>query len=359
MKKVYLQKIKQHGNECYIGKVDPRILVNMATKVEMSQVQDAQRPLNEKRVKEIANYVEEENGILPNTLTIATKDNRLLIEECQEIAGIYYTYIPATTAEFGNFLDSIDVMDGQHRLYSFLPDIRTISDAEEYEIGFTLYDKPSLPLRRKIFISCNEKQEKVSANLLIWFKEKLNMLDKDEKRYFDIVSQLANEFPLKGHVIMSAEKVKNGVKAKEIMADLKKAKILELSSSGAILTDDKILTVLKTYLSAWQTVADFEFAKSSAKEAGVAIKMAGLRYMIYLLPAVWDYSITCKEKFTQTFVETTLKKMINKFAVEYSEFFSDKELNKYFRDRTMTTEFAELSIDYIKKLDADDFDPLA
>ena len=58
MKKIYLQKITQYGTECYIGKIDPRSLVRVAEKIEMSAVQDAQRPLNEKRVKSIANYVE-------------------------------------------------------------------------------------------------------------------------------------------------------------------------------------------------------------------------------------------------------------------------------------------------------------
>ena len=41
-------------------------------------------------------------------------------------------------------------------------------------------------------------------------------VDKDEKRYFNIVSQLANEFPLKGHVIMSAEKIKNELNGREL-----------------------------------------------------------------------------------------------------------------------------------------------
>ena len=84
MKTLFLQKIIQHSIECYIGKTDPRHLVKVATKIEMSATQDAQRPLSEKRVKDIAKYVSEEQGILPNTLTLATKDDRLdviLIDE--------------------------------------------------------------------------------------------------------------------------------------------------------------------------------------------------------------------------------------------------------------------------------------
>ena len=359
MQKVYLQKIIQYGNECYIGKIDPRILVRIATKIEMSATQEAQRPLNERRVKDIASYVKDESGILPNTLTIATKNSKIKIEKCTELPEMMYAYFPSKEEEFEDFKDAIDVMDGQHRLYSFLPEIRLISDNVKYEIGFTLYDNPPLFQRRKIFISCNEKQEKVSANLLLWFREKLNMLSDDEKRFFNIVSQLSNEYPLKGHVITSAEKIKNGVKAKEIIADLKHAKVLEMTSIGEALSDDKIITVIRIYLMAWQNVAAFDFATSSSKDAGVAVKMAGLKYMIYILPSIWDYSIACHEKFTQSFVETTLKKMIGKLGVETDQLFIDKNMNMYFRDRTMISSLAERSIDIIKKLGAEDFDPLS
>lgn len=359
MKKVVLQKMIQHGNECYIGKIDPRKLVAIATKIEMGEIQDAQRPLNEKRVKEIAKYVSDENGILPSTLTIASKDDRIKIIKDNEIDDLYYFMMPETEAEMAKFLNCVDVMDGQHRLYSFLPDKRIISDTERYEIGFTIYDKPSLVQKRQIFISCNEKQEKVSSNLLLWFKQQLNMLTDDEKRYYTLVSTLNNEEPLKGHIIMSAEKIKNGVKAKEVSQDLKTAKIITLSSNGTPLTDDKLIKVIKTYLFAWQNVCGFDFTTSSTKEAGVAVKMAGLKYMIYILPAVWDYSIASHEKFNQEFVEKTLKRMISAWNVEYEKFFVDKELNKFFRDRTMIIEFSNKSTDIIKKLGAEDFDPLA
>ncbi len=357
MKKIYLEKIEQYGSECYIGKADPRIIVRMATKVEMGTVQSAQRPLNEKRVKEISNYVSDK-GILPNTLVLGTTNNTIKIKKCDEIEGLYYTEFPSLESEFESFKDTIDVMDGQHRLYSFLPEIRTIADNDKYDIGFTLYDKPNLQQRRKIFISCNEKQDKVSANLLLWFKEKLNMLSDDEKRTYNIVNKLSQEYPLKGHIIMGAEKIKNGVKSKEVIADLKKSGVLSLSTSGNILSDDQIVSVIRTYLSAWQDVVGFEFSSSTPKDSGVAVKMAGLKYMIYVLPSIWDYSIQCHKKFNNDFVSETLKKMISKFNVEHSDFFTDKELNKYFRDRTMISELADLSINIVKKLGSEDFNPL-
>ena len=315
MRKIYLQKITQHGVTSYCGKIDPRTLVRIAEKITMGEVQDAQRPLNKQRVKEIASYVNDSMGILPNTLTIASMSNKINIKKTDFDDNLYYCEFPDKEDEYEDYANAIDVMDGQHRLYSFLPDIDLLPANEPFEIGFVLFDKPNLALRRRIFISCNEKQEKVNPNLLIWFKEKLGLLNNEERRYFDIVSTLASDYPLKGHVIMSAEKLKNGVKAKEIMADLKKIKILDFSMSGVKLEDHHIVSLIEEYLTAWEKVVGFEFATSSPKDAGVAVKMAGLKYMIYILPAIWDHSINSHEKFKEAFLVETIQKLISSFSV--------------------------------------------
>ena len=100
MKKLLLLKNTQYGTTSYIGTIDPRKLVKTATEVQMGAVQDAQRPLSEKRVKDIAHYVDSDKGILPNTLTIATKDNRLVVKPYPNVEGLYYMDFPETDAEF-------------------------------------------------------------------------------------------------------------------------------------------------------------------------------------------------------------------------------------------------------------------
>lgn len=359
MKRVLLQKIHQHSSVCYIGKMNPRDLVRVATKVGMSETQDAQRPLTEKRVKEIAKYVGVENGILPNTLTVATRDNRFSVKEYPNIPGLFYIDFPETEDEFSQFLDAIDVMDGQHRLYSFLPDIRLIQDDNKFEIGFTMFVMPTLDERRKIFISCNEKQEKVSGNLLMWFKEKLNMLSSDEKAFYNIVAKLSNNYPLKGHIIMGAEKIKNGVKSKEVIAALKRAGIQDMAINGTPLNEEQLVKVICTYLSAWEKVVGFSFTSSPSKVAGAAIKMAGLKYMLLLLPTVWDRAITSRQHFTSDYVESTLKKFIAAYGVEREFFFTGEDHKRWFRDRTGVDAFANDGIIKLKALDTDNFNPLA
>lgn len=362
MRKIFLQKITQHDSECYIGRIDPRDLVKVATKIEVAKVQDAQRPLNGKRVKEIAKYVNDEKGILPNTLTLATKGNLYKVSQCSSSKDLFYIEFPETKEEYQKYEESIDVMDGQHRLYSFAEKQRLIHEDEKFEIGFTLFVHPTLNVRRQIFISCNEKQEKVSSNLLMWLKDKLGMLKNDEMFLYSIVAKLSNEYPLKGHIIMNAEKIKNGVKAKELTGFLKLIKIRDLASDEP-LSEDDIIQVVQTYLEAWEEVVDFTFAPDSngkfRPNSGVAIKTAGLKYMLLLLPTFWDRAITLQKHFTVDFVKETIKRFISTYSVERSLFFACEEHKMHFADRTAIARFADEGIKKLKSLDAGKFNPLA
>lgn len=357
MKRIYLQKITQHGEICYIGKIDPRELVKVCTKVEMSEVQDAQRPLNKKRVQEISKYVSEENGILPNTLTLATKDNSFEIKYDSN-TQFYYIEFPSERNEFNAFHNKIDVMDGQHRLYSFQDDLCRLGTDTPYELGFTLYDKPTLSQRRKIFISCNEKQEKVSGNLLMWFKIQLNMVSDEERDFYSVVQRLSEEYPLRGHVIMSAETIKNGVKAKEIMATMKQAKINLLLINGQPLSEEEKVKIICTYLCAWEKFAAFKFATSKLKDAGPAIKMAGLKYMLLLLPTIWERALSTRSQFTEDFVRDLLNQLATHLGVERDCFFTCDEHKFKFRDRTVTDEFAAKCNSILVSLGAGSFNPL-
>jgi hypothetical protein len=68
------------------------------------------------------------------------------------------------------------------------------------------------------------------------------------------------------------------------------------------LTDDEKVKVICTYLASWEKVVDFSFTQSSAKNAGAAIKMAGLKYMLLLLPAFWERAVTSTSKFNSAFI---------------------------------------------------------
>lgn len=366
MKKIYLLKIQQKGETCYLGKIDPRELVKVAKKIPMGEVQDAQRPLNEKKVKEIASYVAEpsfDDGILPNTLTIATVDHSFTpIEEDKE-KGIYYIEFPENPIEFKSYEEKILVMDGQHRLYSFLGDICLLSDEYSYEIGFCLYVNPLTDQQRKIFLICNEKQQPVSMNLLNWFKRQLNMIDEETAYLWSIVEGLEQESgsPLKGHIILGAEKKTNGVKAKQVIEALKEADIPGMKYNGEPYSVQNMLRRLIDYLSAWERVCKFKFSdkKSVAK---TALSMAGLKFMLLLFRPIYEKCTASKEKFNDLFLKKTVREIItvSKIDILVEDFFRDEEFTKiHFRERGAVNSFAKECINIIKNFEDNEFDPFA
>ena len=121
--------------------------------------------------------------------------------------------------EFEKYKDCFDIMDGQHRLFSFLEEKRKIEDNINYDLTFNMYITPTLRTRRLIFKNTNEEQKQVPSNLLLWFRKQLNMLSDKEKNYHTVVELLNKEScsPLKGKIIMGAEKIVGGLKAEQII----------------------------------------------------------------------------------------------------------------------------------------------
>ncbi len=361
MEKVYLQKVIQHSTECYVGKVDPRKLIKIAKVVEAGETQDAQRPLKLSKVKDIAKFVEDNSGILPTSITIASKGDKIKVKKCDELSSIYYFELPTEDNEIADFKECIEIMDGQHRLYSFDYDkqICLLNKTEPYELPFTLYINPSLDDRKRVFISCNEKQDKVDSNLLIFMKYQLGMIKKDEMENHELVEKLSKDDPLKGHIIMSAEKIKNGVKSKEIIDAIEKSGINKLEIKGNCLSVDDKFKMIRTYLLAWEHLVGFDFSTSTKKNAGTAVTSAGLKYMIMLLPSVFEKSLSQQQRFDEDFVKKILRQFMSSIGVLPEEFFTCEKHKYKFRDRSVTGEFAQESITKIKTLDTGDFNPLA
>ena len=171
MKDLYLIEVVQHNIKRYVGVAPAKDLVRMATTVELKEVQDAQRPINPKRLSDIADYVGLD-GTLSTSIVIGTKNDLMHVEPAgiKGIPQLYKMEFPETDDEFKMFKDSFDIMDGQHRLFSFLEDYCKLASGDEFDITFEMYIKPQMRERRLIFKNTNEKQEKVASNLLMWFR---------------------------------------------------------------------------------------------------------------------------------------------------------------------------------------------
>ncbi|MBR1853918.1 MAG: DGQHR domain-containing protein, partial [Lachnospiraceae bacterium] len=315
MKKMYLTRFQQFNEVAYTGSIDPRKLLRLADQtIEIGQVREDQRPLDKKHIQDIATHVAEDRGLLPASIIVGTKDkNKLVIETEKSSTGetLYYMMIPDTEEEFGDYVNTIDISDGQHRTFAFSDTYRMtgLKDSEIYEMPVTFYITPQLITRQNLFYTTNAKQKPVPQNLLMWLRDQLKLLSKPEETYLPLVRLLNTEniSPLQGRIIMSAEKISKGYKAKEIVKIFDKAKIKEIGLiTSQEVTNTQMTQILSDYLEGWEKRYQLDF-QHPGKDT--MTKISGLRYIFLLLPTFIELAVSEQKKFNVDFVVETIMEL--------------------------------------------------
>lgn len=366
MKKVYLIPVSQHDSTFYIGKYDPRKIVKMTDPaIDVNKLQEAQRPLDKKHLQEISDYTShDKQGILPSSILIATKETDKLVLKTEVVSGKtnYYIEFPDSKAELEDYSDTIDVIDGQHRLFAFNEKYRDpdFKDSEKYELPFSIFITPTIFVRRKLFTITNEKQKAVSPNLLLYLKSMLGMLDSAEEIYLPLVKALNDECmsPLKGRIVISAEKKTKGYKAKELIKIFNKAKLAEIIINGSPISKEDLSKALSRYIKGWENRYQVSY-KSPGKET--MTKISGLRYIILLFETFFDHSINTREPFDVKFVEGVIQDLENAKQLSEGQTLFDNSV--LFRGEGATVKIAaddaNLLKSHLAKKATDSFNPLA
>lgn len=368
MKKIYLQRVTQGNTVFYSGVCDPRILVELCADTNQEDREKFQRVLDENRVKEIADYVGEapqNTGMLPTTLVLGTRSrDKLPVTRDPVISQFYYIEVPDQAAEFPQYRDVLDVMDGQHRLISFDGDNRKLAEDVPYEVTFNLYVCPTLSEKRKIFKTTNEKQKPVNSNLLMWFRDKLQMLGGSERIYHPVVELLNREStsPLCGRIIMGDERIPKGYKARQLIGILDKAKVKDFKARGREIPPEKMFQVISVYLQGWEDVCACKFREPQTGET--ATKISGLRYILLLLPTFWEYSLNRGQPFRESLLREVLQTFQEALGLEeLRNVFTDENWSYAFQGEGATVklaaEHASLLKTHLQDVSVRNFDPLA
>ena len=357
MKRVYLTKMRQGEQVAYIGNADPRLLCPLIIHTDTDDAK-YQRAISRTRVSEVAAYVlgdgESSPGILPGALILGTRyQDRLPV--CRAYATtkdstgldqtieLYYIDLPETEEEIDSLQDTLDIMDGQHRLTAFSSPYVQLPEHVPYEVNFTLYVCPSLQERRMIFRTTNENQKPVNGNLLMWFREKLGLLNETEADFHPVVTMLNThaDSPLRGRIIMGDEVLPKGYKAQQIVKIFDKAKFAELEAGGAPLSQEALYQVIVTYLRGWETACEVSFAFPQKGET--ATKISAIRYMLFMLPTFWDVAIQASTKFNAALMAELLWYLTDTLQLEHTgEIFSPNSVWSYaFRGEGATVKLAE------------------
>ena len=365
MKKLYVFEIVQNKEKSYVGVAPARELVRLATTAELhDETTKFQRVIKESRLGEIAEFVAKD-GVLAGAITIGTiYRDKLEVHKVDDsdLSNLYYIEFPETEKEFEEYKNTFDIMDGQHRLFSFKDGNVIIDPDIPYEITFNLYVTPNLREKRKIFKNTNEEQKAVDPNLLLWFRRKLDMLKLDEISYHPVVEMLnfENGSVLKGRIIMGDETNVGGYKANQIIKIFNKINLEKLLGKSG--NTEQYFKIVNSYLAGWEKAAGKKFSIRDNDYAPF-YKISGLRFMMLMLPAIYNKARTDRELFTKDFVSKTLYSIFASVSrtpdeIFSSEYLKGEELNP-FSAETPTINFAEIWINKLKDLEKDEFDPLA
>ena len=109
-------------------------------------------------------------GLLPNAPIISFAENLEIQHDSN--TGTYYVMFPETAEEFAQYANSIEIIDGQHRVLAFAEDLRDpeFSDGTRYEMIFSVFsplgveEKKELIAQAKIYLARSEfTDEEVAA----------------------------------------------------------------------------------------------------------------------------------------------------------------------------------------------------
>jgi DGQHR domain-containing protein len=113
-----------------------------------------QRELDEKRAMEIAHYIDEEGGTIPNSIVLSAQPVAEL-----KIVG------RGKTLEFSKTPGAFLILDGQHRVYGFSKAKTTL------RVPVVIYNGLSRRDETRLFIDINTKQKPVPSQLLLDIKQ--------------------------------------------------------------------------------------------------------------------------------------------------------------------------------------------
>ena len=226
--------VRQGKHEFYTLTMPSEVLAR--TCVVSSRKEDPQvgfqRTLDVKRALEIASYIDNDVGTIPNSIVLSAQPAAEL-----KIVG------RGKTLEFEDTPGAFLILDGQHRVYGF-------SKAKtSLRVPVVVYNGLTRKEETRLFIDINTKQRPVPPQLLLDIKRLADIEDKSEAILRDIFDLFDTDLSsaLAGYM-SPAEAAKNRITRVTFNASVKP--LLEILSGREA---DGIYSIVNSYLSAVKT----------------------------------------------------------------------------------------------------------
>lgn len=170
--------VKQGDRQFYTLTVPSDVLARTCrvTTRKEDPTQGFQRNLDEKRALEIADYIDNQGGTIPNSIVLSAQEDAEL-----KIVG------RGKTLEFTDTPNAFLVLDGQHRVYGF-------SKAQtSLRVPVVIYNGLSRAEEVRLFIDINTKQKPVPPQLLLDIKRLAEIESETEQLLRDIFDSFSSD----------------------------------------------------------------------------------------------------------------------------------------------------------------------
>lgn len=342
--KIEVLKYKQKNKNIYIFTADPNYIKKLVRIRDISvSDENFQRPYDEKRVAEIKDYILGKDklykkgkdvfakGYIPNAIVLNLPNLPSKYKIVEEKGKTYITFPDYENIE--KYSESIEVIDGQHRLLAFDDECKQQLADNEYKMCFVALIDLTDQEKKEIFMVLNERQKTVDKNILLRHKKLLNLLLEEEETRYEIISRLNFEpdSPFFHRIIMAGEKIKYGLKATQIDEVLHSSKALDKLIDSKSQINDKNYKLFKNYFIAWQN----NFKAIWFQKNNTLTKIAGFRFISYLFPYVYD--VLKKKDSGKDFRETAFSPIIQEIKEEhFNDEFDIKKADKFqfFQERS-------------------------
>lgn len=170
--------VKQGDHQFYTLTMPSEILAQtcVVTTRDENPIEGFQRELDPKRADEIARYIDESFGTIPNSIILSAQSAAEL-----KVVG------RGKTLEFNNIPGAFLILDGQHRVFGF-------SKAEtSLRVPVVVYGGLSRTQETRLFIDINTKQKPVPAQLLLDIKRLADIESESEETLRDVFDYFGSE----------------------------------------------------------------------------------------------------------------------------------------------------------------------
>lgn len=162
-------KHDKSSKQGYIKEVEAK-LSDDYTIEDLGEENSIQRKLQLDRLKKIANYINKDSGLFPNSLIIAINNKRGSSNDGYIVRD---GLIPGiTTIEINSEYVDVYIVDGQHRLASFTYVEEDI--VKEFEFPVSIFLDIEIPLQAELFSTINSTQKPVNKSILYDLSELKN-----------------------------------------------------------------------------------------------------------------------------------------------------------------------------------------